>query len=245
MIHIQVYRHQSELFRAAADYLSDCCHKSVESTGRCAVALPGGNTPRGLFWLLPEEPYRSSIPWPQVHFFWGDERCVPKNHPQSNYGLALESFLERLSIPPENLHPVVVEGLSAPQAAAVYERGLREFFRLRAGEYPSFDLILLGMGADGHTASLFPGGRELDVCGGLATWSQMDPASVPRVTFTLGTINSAQSVAFLVIGAGKSKTLRRVLEGDPSLPAARVKLASGRLVFFADEAAHGISGQER
>jgi 6-phosphogluconolactonase len=226
----------ANLYRAVAEFLVTYSNSIVSSLGRCVIALPGGNTPRGFFQLLAHDPYRSALPWLQLHFFWGDERCVPWDHPESNYGLAYETFLGPLSIPKRNIHGIVVEDHSPVQSAEDYEQELRDFFQLGPGKYPRFDLILLGMGVDGHTASLFPGGPELGVRKGLVTWAQPKASSTARITLTLGTINRARHVVFLVSGANKAATLRRVLDGEEKFPAALVQPREGMLTFFIDEA---------
>jgi 6-phosphogluconolactonase len=222
---------------AAAKCMADLSSSAVSESGKCVIALPGGDTPRGLFELLAEDPFRSTLPWSKLHFFWGDERCVPKDHPESNYKLASETFLSSVAIPESNLHLAPVEGGSPSQIAQAYEQEIRRFFQLESGEFPQFDLILLGIGDDGHTASLFPGGPELDVQSCLVTWSQPDPFSPSRVTFTLETINQAKNVFFLVRGISKAAALGRVLDGDENLPAAKVKPIEGKLMFFVDEEA--------
>lgn len=229
------------LYKAFADFLIDYSRDVVSSFDRFVLALPGGSTPRGLFQLLVREPYRSILPWAQIHFFWGDERFVPLDHPDSNYRLAYETFLGPLSVPDTNIHRVVIEGNSPAQSARNYEMELLSFFMLQPGDYPRFDLILLGIGTDGHTASLFPGGSELRVRKRLVTWSQPN-SSTPRVTLTFETINRARHVAFLVSGTNKAATLERVLDGERGLPAARIKPGNGLLTFFVDEAAStGVS----
>jgi len=226
-----------DLYKRVAEFLVDYSDMVVSSSETLSLALPGGNTPHGLFRLLAGEPFRSMFPWTQTHFFWGDERCVPPHHPDSNYRLAYETFLGPLSVPDTNIHRIVVEESSPAQSARDYERVLRTFFGLQPGDYPRFDLILLGIGKDGHTASLFPGGPELSIREHQATWSQPNFPSSPRVTLTLETINRAQHVAFLVSGANKSDILERVLDGEKELPAALVEPVDGSLTFFVDESA--------
>jgi 6-phosphogluconolactonase len=235
---IEVYPDLSQLYTAVADFFADRSRETVARFGKCTLALPGGTTPRGLYALLSREPYRSLVPWPQVHVFWGDERCVPKNDCRSNYRLAYELLLAPLSVPELNVHRVVVENIPSPQAAERYEKHLRQFFQLAPGQFPMFDLILLGMGPDGHTASLFPQGPELKVVDRLVTWSQKDPSSPERVTLTLQTINRARNVAFLIAGSDKATALRSVLDEDRSFPAALVKPDNHQLTFFVDEAAY-------
>lgn len=233
---VAVYPDLPQLYAGVADFLLTRVKSRVDDSGKFSIALSGGSTPRGLYHFLTDEPYRSGLPWNKMEFFWGDERCVPKDHPESNFRLAFESFLAPLSIASSHLHRIVVEGKSPPQAAGDYEQHLRRFFRLRPHQYPVFDLILLGMGADGHTASLFPGGPELKVRERLVTWAQSQPSSTPRISLTLDTINRAKNVVFLITGKEKAPTLKRVLDRDQNLPAARVK-PLGRLVFFVDQQA--------
>ena len=227
----------SDLCRTLADFLLDYSSEVVSSAQKFVLALPGGSTPRGLYRLLAREPYRSRLPWTQVHFFWGDERFVPAYHPDSNYKLAHETFLGPLSVPDSNIHRIEAEDSSPAQSALNYETTLREFFGLQPRDYPRFDLILLGIGVDGHTASLFPGGSELSASDRLVTWARPNSTSVPRVTLTLETINRARHVAFLVSGTNKAAVLEKVLDGEKELPAALVKPVNGSLTFFVDEAA--------
>lgn len=235
---VEIRTELQDLYVVVAEFLLGICSSSVSSSGRCTIALPGGSTPRGLFQLLASNHYKTRLPWSNLHFFWGDERCVPWNHPASNYGMAYETFLGPLSIPDPNLHGVATGKKLPAQIAQDYERDLREFFQLRPGEYPTFDLILLGMGADGHTASLFPNGPELSVKEKLVTWAKPSSSPNSRITLTLATINRARNTAFLVAGSEKASTLGRVLEGDKEFPAALVKPLNGTLTFFVDEAAH-------
>jgi len=245
MNRIVICRDAPHLYATAADFLIDLGNAALTSTGSCAVALPGGNTPRRLFELLARQPYRSALLWERLHYFWGDERCVPKDHPESNFRLAHEAFLRDLSVPEDHLHRVVVEDKSPFQAAADYELELQEFFQLQTGVYPEFDLVLLGMGADGHTASLFQGGPELKVRGQLVTWSQPPFSVIPRITLTLETINRSRHVAFLVTGASKASALRSVLNGETRFPAALVQPGENRVTFFVDkEAASEFSACE-
>ncbi|MGW8180695.1 MAG: 6-phosphogluconolactonase [bacterium] len=235
---VEIRAELQDLYDVVAEFLLAVCNSSVSSSGRCTLALPGGNTPRGLFQLLASDRYRSLFPWSDIHFFWGDERCVPWNHPASNYGMAYKTFLGPLAIPVPNLHGVATDKKLPVEIAQSYERDLKEFFRLRPDEFPIFDMILLGMGADGHTASLFPNGPELSVEANLVTWAKPSSSPNSRITLTLETINRARNTAFLVSGSEKASTLRRVLTGDEQYPAALVKPQHGTLTFFVDEAAH-------
>jgi 6-phosphogluconolactonase len=204
-----------------------------------AVCLSGGNTPRRLYALLAESPYRDRFPWPRTHWFWGDERFVPHEDTQSNYRMAREALLSRAPIPAENIHPIPTEGLDPDAAAAAYENTLRSFYgaeRLDPAR-PLFDVNLLGLGEDGHTASLFPGNAALAehekwVCAVTGTKPEA------RITLTYPALESSRQVALLVAGSKKRAILQRLRAGDQSLPATRVHPA-GTLRIFADAAAGG------
>ena len=218
--------------------------EAVRSKGRCCVALCGGSTPRGLFTLLSKQP-QDSIPWKNIYFFWGDERHVPPDHPDSNYRMAFEAFLSKIPIPSENIFRVHAEEKDADTAARQYEQTLTTFFHLRAGEFPRFDLMLLGMGPDGHTASLFPGTRALHETTRLVVANWVDKFNVFRITMTLPVLNNSAYVLFLVSGHDKASVLRDVLKSPTEdLPASLVRPTSGRLVWMADrEAASALPKQ--
>ncbi len=210
------------------------------ASGRFAVALAGGSTPRALYALLadPRAPYREALPWARTHVFFGDERTVPPDHPESNYGTAREALLARVPIPPENVHRI--RGEEDPVAAArSYEDDLRAFF----GRPPRFDLVLLGLGADGHTASLFPGSPALEEPRLVA--APFVPAlGARRITLTLPALDAASRVVFLVSGATKAPAVALILSGGPgseALPAARVRPLDGTVLWLVDRAAAGLS----
>ncbi|MGD2207047.1 MAG: 6-phosphogluconolactonase [Anaerolineae bacterium] len=230
---IVVRPNPNELIRIAARRFGQLAHRAVASRGRCSVALSGGSTPGPLYQLLTEEPYRTQIPWAQVHLFWGDERCVPPDDPDSNYRMAHETLIARVPIPPGNVHRM--RGELAPEAAArAYEHELQEFF---CGPRTRFDLVLLGLGTDGHTASLFPGSMALDERGRLAVavTAQYEDRPAHRVTLTLSAINTARYVWFLVSGSAKAESVRTVLEGPTKgLPAQLVQPMTGQLTWFLD-----------
>ncbi|HWP59403.1 MAG TPA: 6-phosphogluconolactonase [Candidatus Acidoferrales bacterium] len=223
--------------RVAAEFVS-LARASVESAGRFTVCLSGGSTPAALYRLLASAAFAAKVPWDKCHFFWGDERCVPPDHPESNYALARAALLSKVAVPQSQVYRM--PGEKPPDLAALrYEATLRTFFNLRAGSYPRFDLILLGLGADGHTASLFPGSEALAVRDRCVVAPYVESLKAHRLTLTLAVINRAANVFFLVSGAEKAEILARVLEpsDENSLPAARVKPEQGRLVWFVDEAA--------
>jgi 6-phosphogluconolactonase len=211
------------------------------SPGRFSIALSGGSTPKRLYQLLAAPPLREAMPWQRVHLFWGDDRFVPWDDPNSNYAMARDAMIAHVPIPPENVHGIAFEG--TPQSAAgQYERALKSYYgadKLDPAR-PLFDVMLLGMGPDGHTASLFPGKPALDEHQHWVTGVPepgLNPF-VPRVTLTFPAIASARSVAFVAAGADKTAMMRRVLAGDRELPSARVT-SVGELVWFIDRAAQG------
>lgn len=231
--------------RAAAERIVSCASAAIAARGRFSWVLSGGNTPQRLYMLLATADYASRIDWARVHFFWGDERCVPPDHPDSNYRMARESLFDVVKPPAENVHRMHGERDPA-EAADAYAAVLREFFGLPGGVAPHFDLILLGMGDDGHTASLFPGSAALleEERWVVANW--VEKFGTWRLTFTLPVLNAARRVAFLVAGADKAERLAQVFSGEPALaplPAQRVRPASGEAEWFVDTPAGASLGQ--
>jgi 6-phosphogluconolactonase len=207
------------------------------SKPRVAIALSGGSTPRPVYRLLATPPRLEAFPWAHVHWFWGDERFVPPDDPASNYRMAREAMLARAPVPADHIHPMPTVGLSPDAAAETYERTLKEFYgadRL-APDRPLFDLNLLGLGTNGHTASLFPGMPVLEE---RQRWvgTMHDPEAGTRITLTYPALESSREVVFLVAGAEKKAVLRKVLDGDQTQPAARLR-PQGTLRFLADRAA--------
>lgn len=196
------------------------------------VALSGGSTPRRLYELLAASPFRERIPWAQTHVFWGDERCVPPDHPDSNYHLARQALLDRVPLLARNVHRILGE-LEPEQAAAAYRAELLTAL----GDDRRFDLVLLGLGDDGHTASLFPGTAALQERTLAAAVVYVERLASWRITLTLPTLNAARHVLFLVSGANKAPALVRVLAGEP-LPAGLVRPPQGQLTWLVDRAAH-------
>ncbi|HWB48089.1 MAG TPA: 6-phosphogluconolactonase [Stellaceae bacterium] len=214
--------------------------------GRFAIALSGGSTPKRLYQLLAAPPLRDAMPWRRVHLFFGDDRFVPHDDPNSNYAMARDAMIAHVPIPPENVHGIPVTGSldasSLDGAARAYEHTLKAYYGADAldPDRPLLDVNLLGMGADGHTASLFPGKPALDE---KQRWAVGVPEPglapfVPRVTLTYPALNSARSAAFVAAGADKAAMMHRVLSGEHSLPSARIAPV-GELVWFVDRAARG------
>jgi 6-phosphogluconolactonase len=230
------------LSRAAAGIFLEEARGSLAHQGRFAVALSGGATPRRTYELLATEPFRDRVNWQQVHIFWGDERGVPPEDAQSNYRLARRAFLDHVPLPPENIHPIPAFP-SVDLGARHYEAELQAFFGQAP---PRFDLIFLGLGADGHTASLFPGSPVLGEERRWVTGVPPPGQGVARVTLTAWAINRAALVVFLVAGKDKALALKNVVEGprEPQrCPVQLIRPASGRVLWLVDtEAAGGLSG---
>ena len=208
--------------------------------GESTICLSGGSTPRRLYEVLASATMRPRFPWSDVHWFFGDERCVPHDHPDSNFRMVHEALFSLAPIPAENIHPVPTDGLEPDAAAQTYEATLKRFHgggSLDAG-MPLFDLTLLGVGDNGHTASLFPGDPALDerVRWAVGVTHPSSEPRVPRVTLTYPTLDNSRVIAFLATGAGKREIVARTRAGDPSLPASRVR-AVGSLHWFVDRAA--------
>jgi len=236
---VRVLPTPQELFQAAAEEVVRFAIDAVRQRGRFSVALSGGSTPRGLYTLLAATA-RTAFPWTQTFFFWGDERHVPPDHPESNYRMVQEAMLSKVPVPTANIFRVPGEDDDAARAAETYEQTLRKFFQLRPGEAPRFDLILLGLGPDGHTASLFPGTKGLEERFHLVIANWVEKFRTDRITFTLPVLNNASCVTFLVSGADKADVLREVLEGKApaeQYPAKLVQPTSGIVIWFLDRAA--------
>jgi 6-phosphogluconolactonase len=228
-----------DLFQAAAEELIHAAEKAVRACGRFTIALSGGSTPRNLYTLIAANA-SSSLPWNQMFFFFGDERHVPPDSPDSNFRMANESLLSKVSVPVENIFRVPAENPDALAAAGAYEKTVRDFFASPAGEFPHFDLILLGMGPDGHTASLFPETAALQEKSRLVVANWVEKLNTHRITFTLPLINAAWRVMFLVSGIDKAPALHEVFDGkEPGekYPSKLVHPADGKLIWLADRAA--------
>ncbi len=232
--------------RRAAERFAHNVQQSISRNGRFVVALSGGNTPSAMNAVLVEH-YRVSLDWSRIFFFWGDERSVPPDHSDSNYRMACETLIDHVPVPPSNVFRVRAE-LPPAEAAKLYQQELRNFFRKDAGhssdkdDFPVFDLIFLGMGNDGHTASLFPGSPALSE---KTRWVIENPVRVlntERITFTAPLINHANEVIFLVSGTAKAPALKQVLEGpfDPTSCPSQLIQPQGRVVWLVDEAAAAL-----
>ena len=229
----------SALARAAAERFARTVAEAVAERGQAFVALSGGSTPKQMGTILAREPYRSRIPWDRVHVFWGDERWVPLGAPESNAGEAKRDFLDLVPIPPDHVHPWDTDAESPRDAATAYEAQIRNIFD-EPSDIPRFDLVLLGMGDDGHTASLFPNTEALAQHEQLAVANFVPKMDATRLTLTAPLLNAGREILFLIGGPGKADTLEAVLDG-PELPATfpaqliRPSSPDGLLCWLVDE----------
>ena len=240
---VRVYPNPTEVARAAARLFVDYAWQSISRDGQFLVALSGGNTPRIMYKLLASDEFRGQVDWAKVHVFWSDERAVPPDHSDSNYGMARRELLLRVPIPPANVHRMEAEKASIGRSAHEYEEVLRQHLELDDRGFPRFHLILLGMGADGHTASLFPGTRVTRQTSRWVSTPMVVKLNARRMTLTLPVLDAALRVVFLVVGTEKAETLRSVLEGkaEPPYPAQQVQPRdNGLKLFLVDEAAAAL-----
>jgi 6-phosphogluconolactonase len=240
---VLVYPSSTEVARAAARHFVDYAWQSIARYGQFFVAFSGGNTPRMMYRLLAAAEFRGQVDWAKVHVFWSDERAVPPDHPDSNYAMARSELLLRVPVPLANVHRMEAEKANIGRAAHEYEEVLRKYLELDDRGFPRFHLILLGMGADGHTASLFPGTRVTRQTSRWVSTPMVARLNARRMTLTLPVLDSALRVVFLVVGTDKAETLRAVLEGkaEPPLPAQQVQpRENGVKIFLVDEAAAAL-----
>jgi 6-phosphogluconolactonase len=230
---VEVAKDPETLAHRVAQWITDL---AASSRGRFAICLSGGSTPRRLYQLLADAPYRDALPWERVHWFWGDERFVPWDHPDSNYGMVHAAMLARVPAPPQNIHGIATTG-TPPDAAGAYERLLKSYYGAEALDPARalFDVEILGLGPDGHTASLFPGTSVLEE---RDRWvaEVIGARAEARITLTYPVLESSRHSAFLVAGTEKREMLVRALASDETLPAAHVNPV-GDLTWFVDEAA--------
>lgn len=241
---VRVFENPAELTAAAAGEIVKVAGQATAGRGRFTWALSGGSTPRDLYRLLASGAWRDRLPWHASHFFWSDERHVPPDHPESNYRMAREAMLDAIPVPPENVHRIRAEEPDAQRAAAEYEAALRSFFALEPKDWPRFDLILLGLGKDGHTASLFPGSPAIRRLRALpdererlvaAPW--IESLRAFRITFTPPVLNHARRTVFLVSGEEKAEALRAVLQGERQPDRYPAQVVEGNILWMVDRAA--------
>lgn len=237
---IKVFSSVAELNEFAAAKFADLSREAIRQRGAFTVALSGGSTPKKLNALLSSDAFRSKIEWRKIQFFFGDERNVPSDSEESNFRMASETLFSKLEIPAENIHRFPTETGDAKTAAEKMQREIQNFFNLADGEFPRFDLIFLGMGADAHTASLFPATAALKEDKRIAVENYVPQFDTFRLTLTFPVINNARNVIFLVAGADKAEAVREVLKGKDNaekFPAQKVQPENGKLLFLADKKA--------
>jgi 6-phosphogluconolactonase len=239
---VKVLPDANELSRAAADEFSRLARQNIAIKNQFAVSLAGGATPRGAYARLANQDRESKsepLAWEKIHVFFGDERHVPPDHAESNYKMARETLLSKVPIPPANIHRMQGE-LEATAAAAAYQKELQRFFDLRPGELPRFDLIMLGLGDDGHTASLFPDTSGLAENSRLVIANWVEKFGAYRLSFTFPVLNHAAEAMFLVAGGAKAEIVKKVLGDDATpgkYPAQRINPTAGRLLWLLDQPA--------
>ncbi len=246
-VDLRIFEDGRALAEAAAEEFFRRAREACRLRNRFACVLSGGSTPRALFDLLAGVRSRSRVPqdlWPSIHLFWGDERAVPPDHPESNYRLAREHLIEHVPVPESNIHRIAAE-LGPDRAADEYDREIRDFFQLGPGNLPVFDLVYLGLGSDGHTASLFPGTMLLRESRRLAAAAWIPKLAAHRITMTLPAINHSSCVAFLVAGNGKAGIVHRILqspapENQDELPALMIRPDDGELLWLVDRGAASL-----
>ncbi len=235
---VRVFENAEAIFQAAAEWILHL----AKSSPRFSIALSGGSTPKGLFQKMSGPDFKNQFPWQRMHFFWGDERWVPQEDSRNNFRMTRENLLDPARILRSNVHPIPTQ-LKSPEASArAYEKNLRTFFDMK-NIFPVFDLILLGMGEDGHTASLFPDDTALEEQNQWVVPARVK-SSEPRITLTFPVLNAAKNILFLITGENKRNVLRSILSREDHAfryPAARIQPSSGNLIWMLDQAASGQS----
>ncbi len=238
---IRILADGAAIAKRAAQEFVQAAAAAIRVKSSFNVALAGGSTPRALYSLLVNDPtLRSQVPWDKIHLFFGDERHVAPDHPDSNFRMAMEAMISKSPLKPEQVTRIKGEYPDADQAALEYEKALREYFKLKDAEYPRFDLVLAGMGNEGHTLSLFPGTKALHADGRVVVRNWVGKLYAERITLTAPAASNAAQVIFMVTGADKAPALKAVLEGpfEPEqLPAQLLQPQNGKLLWLVDTAA--------
>nr|WP_295933347.1 6-phosphogluconolactonase [uncultured Dyadobacter sp.] len=227
------------LSASLAEWINNYIQQTLTRQDRFTFVLSGGSTPKALYALLAESPYKESIPWEKLHFFWGDERAVPFEDSRNNARMCYDELLDKVPVKAENIH-IMRTDISPEESAAEYEELVKKYFE---GSETTFDFVLLGMGDDGHTLSLFPGTEVIQEQNALATSFFLQAQDMYRITLTAPVVNDAACVAFLAAGAGKAEVLKQVLKGDKNVdlyPSQIIRPEKGQLHWFVDEAAAAL-----
>jgi 6-phosphogluconolactonase len=237
-VQIEVLEDADQLARSVAGRIIEIVRESIDSWGQCTIALAGGSTPKRLYELLATQEYREQIDWAKVHFFLSDERYVPLDHPDSNFLMAKEALLDHVPVRTDQVYPMLTH-LDPAEAAISYERQIRKVVPEEDGT-PAFDLILLGIGDDGHTASLFPGTAALSVHDHLVIENHVPQQDAMRLSFTIPLLQAARETIVLATGSGKADAVSKAIEGDVNLnetPSQVLRQSSGRVTFAIDQEA--------
>jgi 6-phosphogluconolactonase len=229
----RIFADLTALYQGAAEFFVASAQSAIAARGRFTVSLAGGSTPKKLYQLLASEPYKSQIDWSAVHLFWGDERYIPYNHPDSNYRMVKEALFDHVPIPAENIHGMPVGYTDLEEAAQVYGKELAAFFE---GDI-RLDLTFLGMGGDGHTASLFPGDLALSILDRPVAVARPQSQPTPRLTLTYPVLNRSRCIVFFVAGADKASVLAEVIAGGTRYPSQGIVPTDGELFWFIDQLA--------
>ncbi|MBE9504715.1 MAG: 6-phosphogluconolactonase [Proteobacteria bacterium] len=228
----------NDVVEKAATSFADTATEFIRKKSLFNVVLSGGSTPQPLYQLLSSDRFRNQIDWTRVQLFWGDERCVPPTDRASNYGMATKSLISKIKIPFKNIHRI--KGEMGEDSACFYEKELRSFFSLGKDAFPKFDLIILGIGEDGHTASIFPGSPVVNETSDMVAADYVDKLSSTRITLTPPTINNASNIMVLACGNNKADAIKEIFEGDSKpdiIPSQFLRKAKGKVSFFLDEPA--------
>ncbi len=234
-------KNYEELCLNAVEKILALSRKAVQNQGRCTIVLSGGSTPAGVYSLMASPNYSGQFDWKNIHFFLGDERWVLWNSPRSNYKMIMDSLFSQLDPSLYNFHPIQTNTRDVTASASLYEKELARFFALKPHEFPRFDLVLLGLGQDGHTASLIPDDPALHESAHLAVEVEAKGYPEKRVTLTLPVLNQAHAVFFLVSGPDKAQVLQKIIEGKNNFPAGQVNPQHGEVTWFLDQQAASLT----
>jgi 6-phosphogluconolactonase len=236
---LHIEKDTKALSAGLAEWLNNFIQQVLAKQDRFTFVLSGGSTPKALYALLAESPYKESIPWEKLHFFWGDERAVPFEDSRNNAKMCYDELLDKVPVKAENIH-IMRTDITPEESAAEYEKIVKTYFE---GSETTFDFVLLGMGDDGHTLSLFPGTEVIHVQNALATSFFLQAQDMYRITLTAPVVNNAACVAFLAAGAGKAEVLKQVLKGEKNVdlyPSQIIQPVKGQLHWFVDKAAAAL-----
>lgn len=239
---IHVFDTSKELVAKVAEDIVNAAARAVADHGNFTIALSGGNTPKPLYELLASAPLKYEMPWKKTFFFFGDERCVPHSSDESNFKMVKQALFKPDLVRDENIFALELQDSDPEEAAELYEEEIREFFSLAENQFPKFDVMLLGLGDDGHTASLFPGTAALNECQKICVANYVEKFKTKRITLTLPVLDNAVNVWFLVSGKGKAKVVSEIISGKEKdlYPAQLVKPVSGKPQWFLDQEAASL-----